>query len=764
MKQSARHFYEFGPYRLDTGERVLMREGQLVPLTPKSFETLLVLVESGGRIIDKEELLNKIWPDTFVEEVSLAKNISLLRKTLGEDVAHHYIETFPRRGYRFVADVREVWEEPPAVEKNGGDGRNGQNAQIESNGQNRGNGAKPEHEAEDGESAAPDVTQQTTAPAASADQVAAPGGRRPAIVGLAWLAVGLLAGFAVWQLALRSRPPASKPPLNAVPLTSFQGRETQAAFSPDGKQIAFVWNGPQGDNTDIYVKLIDAETPLRLTTNAAAETKPVWSPDGRHIVFLRQSTDGSAFYLIPALGGAERKLADVFPYQVPGDGNSPYYSPDGKSLAIPNKASAEEPLGIFQLSIATGEMRRLTQAPASSLGDYYPAFSPDGKWLAFVRAIQWSTDDIYIMPRAGGEVRRLTFDNLTITGLTWTPDSREILFTSKRGGSTRHMWRVAAAGGTPNRVDTVGTDVFSPALSLQGHRLAYTLALDDVNIWRIELDAAGRTKSQTGVIASTFLDHGPDYSPDGRKIVFYSDRSGSNGIWVCESDGSKPRLLHACGPYVTGTPRWSPDGRWIVFDSRSCVAGSSGNPDIYMIGADGGQPRRLTTEESEEVVPSWSRDGQWVYFASTRSGSTQVWKMPIAGGPAVQVTRQGGFEGYESPDGKSLYYTKGRGLPGIWRVPVDGGEEQLAVDQDQAGLWRYWRVADQGIYFAATTAAGPVIELFSFASGRITEVARPPRGPERNTPGLAVSPDGRTILYVQADRSGSDLMMVEDFR
>jgi len=748
MKQPAKHFYEFGPFRLDTGERVLLREGQLVPLTPKSFETLIVLVESGGRIIDKEELLTKIWPDTFVEEVSLAKKISLLRKTLGEDFAHQYIETFPRRGYRFVAEVREVWEETPAQA-------------VNRNGQNGSEGARA------GELAA-ESGLETTTPLRSPAYISDQGSRRSLAGRLGWpaalLAVGLLAGFVVWQFAFRSAPLASKPPLNAVPLTSFQGRETQAAFSPDGKQIAFTWNGPQGDNPDIYVKLIDAETPLRLTTDAAADTKPVWSPDGRYIAFLRQSADGSAFYLIPALGGAERKLADVLPYQVPGDGNSPYYSPDGKSLAIPDRHLAEEPLSLFLLSIETGERRRLTLAPAGSLGDYYPAFSPDGKRLAFVRAPRWSTDDLYVLPLAGGEPRRLTFDNLTITGLAWTPDSREIMFTSRRGGSTRHLWRVAADGGTPERVDTVGADVLSPALSPQGNRLAYTQAFDDINIWRIELDAVGKVKAQRELIASTFSDHGPDYSPDGRQIVFASGRSGYNAIWVCESDGSKPRLLYSCGPYVTGSPRWSPDGRWIVFDSRSCVAGANGNPDIYLISADGGQPRRLTDGPAEDVVPSWTRDGRWIYFGSNRGGNMQIWKLPVAGGQPVQITTQGGYEAFESTDGQYLYYTKGRGLAGLWRMPVAGGKEELVTDHHQAGLWRYWRVTAQGIYFSTATAAGSLLEFYNFATKQISEVARLERGAERYVPGLAVSPDGRSLLYCRMDHSGSDIMMVENFR
>jgi Tol biopolymer transport system component/DNA-binding winged helix-turn-helix (wHTH) protein len=747
MRQLTRHYYEFGPYRLETNERILLREGQLVPLTPKAFETLLALVESGGHILDKEDLLKKVWPDTFVEEVSLAKKVSILRKVLGEDVDHHYIETIPRRGYRFVANVREVWQEDAAT--------------VEPR---AANGTGQEDETAEGE-----LNEGLEPPLPSAAPNRVGSTRQRALAGrwgwlVALLSVGLLIGLGAWQWGFRPTTDAPKSALNAIPLTSYQGRETQVAFSPDGNQIAFVWNGPQGDNQDIYVKLIDAETPLRLTTNPAEDINPVWSPDGHYIAFLRQSAEGSEFYLIPALGGAERKLAKIFPYQVPSDGASHYYSPDGKYLAIPDKSSTSDPLSVYLLSIETGERRKITSPPAGVIGDYNPAFSPDGKWLAFARSPRWSTDDLYIMPLAGGEPKRLTFDNMTINGLAWTPDSREIVFDSRRGGSSRHLWRVAIAGGTPERVDTVGADVLSPAISPQGRRLAYTQTLDDINIWRIELDAAGKVKSQTELIASTFGDHGPDYSPDGRMIVFTSGRSGNNAIWVCESDGSKPRLLHSCGPYVTGTPRWSPDGRWVAFDSRSCAPGADGNPDIYLISADGRQPVRLTTDPAEDVAPSWSRDGRWIYFGSNRGGSMQIWKMPAAGGQPAQVTEQGGFEGFESFDGKSLYYTKGRALPGLWRMPTAGGKEEFVTGHHQAGLWRYWRVTEQGIYFATATSAGAMLEFYSFANKQISEVARLSRGAERYLPGLAVSPDGRSLLYCQMDRSGSDIMMVENFR
>jgi Tol biopolymer transport system component len=231
---------------------------------------------------------------------------------------------------------------------------------------------------------------------------------------------------------------------------------------------------------------------------------------------------------------------------------------------------------------------------------------------------------------------------------------------------------------------------------------------------------------------------------------------------VCDADGTNPVQLTNFGGPLTGSPRWSPDGRWIVFDTRV-----EGNPDIFVITADGGKPRRLTTEASEDIVPSWSRDSRFIYFSSTRTGSLQVWKVPVEGGDARQLTKQGGFEGYESGDGKYFYYMKGRNLsvPGIWRVPAEGGEEALFFDQHRAGLWRSWAVTEQGIYYV--TGDSPkrtMIEYYNFANGKISQIATPEKEILTGSLGLTISPDGKWLLYTQADQRGMDIMLADNFR
>src|SRR5262245_37672474 len=163
-----------------------------------------------------------------------------------------------------------------------------------------------------------------------------------------------------------------------VPFTSYAGSESEPAFSPVGREIAFVWDGDKEGNSDIYVKLLDVGKPLRLTTDPAKDHGPVWSPDGRYIAFMRRQSIGTeTVILVPALGGPERKLGQV------ADGLD--WSPDGQYLLVADKTATGEPNSIFLLSIETDESRKITTPPVGSFGDAHPVFSPDGKTIAFSR-------------------------------------------------------------------------------------------------------------------------------------------------------------------------------------------------------------------------------------------------------------------------------------------------------------------------------------------------------------------------------------------
>jgi hypothetical protein len=227
-----------------------------------------------------------------------------------------------------------------------------------------------------------------------------------------------------------------------------------------------------------------------------------------------------------------------------------------------------------------------------------------------------------------------------------------------------------------------------------------------------------------------------------------------HGTWISDADGSNAVELLPRAGATCATARWSPDGQRIAFEFAP-----EKNLDIYVIRASGGKPIPLTTNPEDDVSPSWSRDGNWVYFGSKRTGQWEVWKVPAAGGKTMQVTRNGGETAFESPDGKSLYYTKAYFSSALWKMPVSGGEESQVL---HSATRRAFFLVKEGIYFIPEPGIDEKssIQFLSFATAKVKTVA-----PISGTPteGLSVSRDGRFLLFSQLDEASSDLMLVENF-
>ena len=768
MQSDVKSVYEFGAFRLDVADRQLKRADESVPLTPKLFELLVFMLANSGRPMSKEELLKNVWPDTFVSEENLSRHISTLRKILTENSdGQKFIETMPKFGYRFAAEV--IVPKKSETEAEVSPPEESDSQPVTSDPREVTVAASWVTQAKPKLSAHPVSRMRILAPLGErgrGEVVVVEDARiepsflkrhkQSLAIAFSLCAVFLtgLTGlvFSPFQLLKPGSEPATRsaPLPKVAPFTSFPGRENYPAFSPDDRQIAFTWDGGQDGNTDIYVKLVGTETPLRLTTHPAEEISPVWSLDGLSIAFMRITKSGAGIYLVPALGGPERELlSGIWSAWTNVPSGRLSWSPDGRFIAFAaTEKAAQTNLHLFLLSVNGLEKRQLT---ASDEDDRCPVFSPDGQTLAFIRG--W--DEIYLLPTSGGEARRLTFDKKRIFGLAWTPDGREIIFSSARAGSPS-LWKIAVSGGAPETLPPGGEQVSNLALSHQGNRLAYTQNIRDLNLWQLEIpDSSGKPKAPSLFNSSTRQESQPQFSPDGKKVVFVSLRSGHWELWTCDAEGRNPiQLTDGNGPFV-GSPRWSPDGSQIAFESRA----NREQPDIYIIAANGGTPpRRVTMETAAEIRPSWSRDGQWLYFSSNRGGDYQLWKQPTAGGSAVQLTWQGGREAYESPDGLWLYYTRSPNEPGIWRVPVTGGDETRLLEQGRQGAWA---VHAQGIYLVNTTARTPgVIEFFNFATAR--KMTFSVFGKE-DFYGFTISADGRRLLWSQVDRNESDLMLLENF-
>jgi Tol biopolymer transport system component len=583
-----------------------------------------------------------------------------------------------------------------------------------------------------------------------------PRGRRTAVAAAAL--AGLLGLSAIAWLGGMRR--SSLPSSRLVPLTTYPGLEGPPSLSPDGNQVTFERGG------DIFVKQVDGEALVQLTSTALTEHAPAWSPDGRQIAFTRAD---EAIFVVSPLGGGERKVADTRAALLL---KTMAWTPDSRSLIVSEMTS---PIcaSMFVISIATGQKTRLTSPAEPSIGDGWPAVSPDGRTVAFTRYSQDSSANVYVVPITGGEPRPVTAEKASIYGLAWHTDT-ELIFSSDRGGSSR-LWRVSAR---PSRspaitqLDVAGEDARFPSFSRSGIggsvRLAYQRLVENLDIRRAEVVGKGTPehalKPSHSFIASTKSEDHPRYSPDGTKIAFVSRRSGTQEIWLCASDGSNPvRLTSMEGPIVVG-PQWSPDGRRIAFFATT---GPAGAYVTYVADADGGRPSRITrTERGLEALPAWSRDGRALYVTSGRSGSLQVWRVPLAGGEPVQLTRGGGAEAAESPDGRVVYYAKVPEMgPGLSSVPADGGQEEQVLETVRFG---YWAVAHRGIYFVDFDVPGDAprpVRFFNFQSRQVTQVGTVENTVSwSNTPGFAISPDGRWLLYTSLESTDADLMLVDNFR
>jgi eukaryotic-like serine/threonine-protein kinase len=568
---------------------------------------------------------------------------------------------------------------------------------------------------------------------------------------LAITAAGVLLLAAVLALRVRqARPP--EPAMQIVPFSGSSGLEDDLAFSPSGQQAAFTWDGGTGGDPHVYIKLIGAGSALALSSDSRADSSPAWSPDGRYIAYAH-AADRLQILTVPSLGGTKRLVSSIAPAAPDQDSRVVTWSADGLSLLVSDRLSANEPSAILSVSLQDGRKQRLTSPPSSAWGDGDPELSPDGRTLAFIRWERDSVGDIYTQPMRGGTLRRMTSDGKRIGGLAWSSDNEFIVFSSTRG-SLPGLWKIPADGGTPEALAGVGADAWAPSISRVGNLLAYTHQSENVNIWRVPGPDSVGPKTPLKIISSPRQQTSAVYSPDGKRIAFSSDRTGTFEIWVADADGSHPSQLTSFGGPITGTPHWSPDGNWIVFDSRP-----GGHAAIFVIGAGGGEPRQLTDGTFEDIVPDWSHDGRQIYFTSSRTGERQIWKMAAGGGPAVQVTHDGGFVAAESPDGLWLYFSKPAG--GIWRMPSAGGEEKLLLNR---GTGRYWTVTRDGICFLdLSNVAHPTINLLDPITGQIKKLGTLEKPVDWGYSGLSVSTDGKSIIYAQMDDLISQIMLVKNF-
>lgn len=534
------------------------------------------------------------------------------------------------------------------------------------------------------------------------------------------------------------------------------GAEATPAFSPDGRRLAYSARGLSKDQSyHVFVRSLPDGAPRQLTDGGANDVSPAWSPDGSSIAFLRLEGPRGECMLMPSDGGAIGRVADCSP----GAGADPAqpvpalaWTHDGKSLVAVQAADGQLPT-LAAIALKGGPARALTQPPDGAEGDSTPAVSPDGNAVAFVR-VTGIGGDIWLCDLAGGNLRRLTFDDRPIRGIAWTPDGQELIYAAYRAGGW-WMLRIPAAGGSPREIQFASKQAQYPAIDPVRHRLAYVETPSVSAIWRARLGGGREGAEDRALIRSPGREFGPAYSPDGDRIADVSDQSGTEEIWVSGGDGSHGvRITDLHGPRVW-PPRWSPDGRTLLFDARA-----DRDSEVYAAPAQGAsgpvKPNRVALGSGA----SWARDGKSILFQARG----QIWRAnPDGGSPRPIVADPGANWPVESFDGKFVFY-RNRGT--IWRVPAEGGMPEEVFAPGQGFLWPFIEPVKNGIYYIVLEPAegGMAVSFFDFAS-RQSHMSFPMRSTDlRQRASFSVSPDGHYIIYPRVDQSETRLMVAENFR
>ena len=406
----------------------------------------------------------------------------------------------------------------------------------------------------------------------------------------AWKVWGLAGAFVLLILMawlVGRRPPEATRFANAVQITSALGQELWPSWSPDGARLAY--QSDQSGGWDIWVTELGSGNPLNRTSDyEGADTFPVWSPDGRYIAF-RSERDGGGIFIMSALAGSPRRVSRLGANV----SQRPQWSLDATELAY----VVREPESWFIeiASLETEGFRRVA-LPSETNGCWDLSWSPNGRIFAYVNVGHFSNDypALVVVDAGSADVQVVTETFRFLRGPSWSSDGRDLYFVADPGGSTdlyrQRMDDDGAPMGSPRSV-TVGVGMEQSAvLSPDGSKLAYSKGRFTANLWRVPL-LRDRPATWADARQITFEEayvEFVDVSPDGERFLISSDRTGDSEIWMLAAVGGELQQL-TDHPGLDNDPKWSPDGTEVAFYSNR-----AGDRDIWVMPASGGPSRRLT--------------------------------------------------------------------------------------------------------------------------------------------------------------------------
>jgi Tol biopolymer transport system component/DNA-binding winged helix-turn-helix (wHTH) protein len=735
----------FGTFEVDLQTGELRKAGQKLKFSGQPFQVLAILLERPGEVVTREELQKRLWPDTFVDvDHNLNTAINKIREVLSDAAENpRFVETLPRRGYRFIAPVEDT------------------------------------HISSGLPSSKMPVQQRSWILRLS----------------IPFLSILLLAAVGVFFFK-RTKSPASSIQRTLTRLTFDEGLQIDASWSPDGGFLAY--SSDRGGKFDIWVQQVSGGDPVQVTRGPGHNWQPDWSHDGKSIVY-RSEGDGGGLFIMPALGGAglERKISSF--------GYYPRWSPDNSQImfrAYPTWTVSDD---TFVMDLDGGAPHKVL-GHGRNMFVISAAWHPDGKRVSFWGLEPGANPSLWTMPATGGDAIRSeiapeilkqigdvsvdvrSFESRMDLKFSWSPSGDAIYFERSFRGA-RNLWKMSV---DPNTLKATAIERLTTgpgydtrlALSADGRKLAFTGQTRRIQAWLFPFDAAsgrlagpGRAVTSPGVEAWL-----GNLSQDGKKLAYCGVRGGKWELWEKSlSDGREAPIV--ADDYRRGGPLWSPDGTRLAY--MRIDKSSPANTQIMVWSSQSRHEEALTALSTENPLPyDWSADGKrlLVSLGNSDSHRHEIWVMPVmvtgspGGSEARKIISHPTYDLYQphySPDGRWILFQAERDeIPNV--------EASIYVISATGGRWTriskgqpwddkpHWSPDGKKIYFISArggvyniwgirfdpTIGQPVGEAFGVTAFENPSLMIPDR---INRVELSLTQD--KLVLTMEDRSGSIWML-----